>query len=115
MPGSVAWTDTGLWLTQGQRFVVHATGQVSFIEGAAPVGPDGATDLHPGVGVLPGPDHHAALIAGLPAGSRVRRSWSGAPFEGSADRGGQLQLGINDGGVDNNAGAFQASIQVAPL
>jgi hypothetical protein len=111
--GSVAWTDTGLSLTQGQRFVVQATGQVSFIEGAAPVGPDGATDPHPGANVLPGPDHHTALIARISDGAPGAPFLVGSTFDGPADRGGQLQLGINDAGVDNNAGAFEASIQVA--
>src|SRR5689334_3008894 len=53
--GAVAWTRTGLHLTQGERFDVRATGQVSFIQTAPPVWPDGATDPHPGVCVLPGP------------------------------------------------------------
>src|SRR3954447_408047 len=38
VPGTVAWTRTGLSLRQGQRFDVHATGQVSFIQTAPPVG-----------------------------------------------------------------------------
>lgn len=112
--GSVAWTDTGLSLTQGQRLVVHATGRVSFAEGATPVGPDGATDPHPGVCVLPGPDHHAALIARISGRTPGVPFLVGSTFDGTADRDGQLQLGINDVGVDNNGGAFQASVQVAP-
>jgi hypothetical protein len=112
--GSVAWTDTGLSLTRGQRFVVHATGRVVFAKGAPPVGPDGATDPHPGVCVLPGPDHHAALIARISAPTPGAPFLVGSTFDGTADRDGQLQLGINDVGVDGNAGAFQAGVQVAP-
>ena len=112
--GNVAWTDTGLSLTQGQRLVVHATGQVGFAQGAPPVGPDGATDPHPGVCVLPGPDHHAALIARISGRTPGTPFLVGSTFDGPADRDGRLQLGINDVGVDNNAGAFQASVQVAP-
>jgi hypothetical protein len=112
--GSVAWTDTGLSLAQGQRLVVRADGQVSSSEGVAPVGPDGATDLHPGVCVLPGPDHHAALIARISGGAPGPPFLVGSAFDGPADRAGQLQLGVNDIGVDNNAGAFSASIQVTP-
>jgi hypothetical protein len=112
--GSVAWTDTDLSLTQGQRFVVHATGQVRFAEGVPPVGPDGATDPHPGACVLPGPDHHSALIARISGRTPGAPFLVGSAFDGPADRSGQLQLGINDVGVDNNAGAFQAEIQVAP-
>jgi PA-IL-like protein len=113
VPGTLAWTDTGLSLAQGEGFTVHATGQVSYGPASKPVGPGGATDPHPGQCVLPGPDHHAGLIA------RIVGPESGAPFlvgsdyQGTADRAGQLQLGINDVGVQNNAGAFQADIQVA--
>jgi hypothetical protein len=109
--GTVSWTDTGVSLTAGERFVVHASGEVSFIQGAPPVGPDGASKPHPGVCVLPGPDHHAGLIG--------RISVSGPPFlvgsdfAGSADRSGELFLGINDVGVKNNGGAFAATVQVA--
>ena len=110
VPGTVSWTDTGVSLTAGKRFVVHASGGVSFIQGAAPVGPDGDTKPHPGVCVLPGDDHHAGLIG--------RISVSGIPFlvgsnfTGSTGRGGELFLGINDIGVANNGGAFTATIQV---
>jgi hypothetical protein len=38
----------------------------------------------------------------------------GSTFDATADGSGQLQLGINDVGVDDNAGAFRAEIQVAP-
>jgi hypothetical protein len=113
VPGTVAWTRTGLSLTQGQRFVVHATGQVGFIQAAPPVGPDGATDEHPGVCVLPGPDHHAALIGRIRGPSPGAPFLIGSAFDGRADRGGELELGINDTGVENNSGTFQASVQVA--
>jgi len=113
VPGTISWTPTALRLVQGQRFVVHATGMVSFIPTAPPVGPDGATDSHPGVCVLPGRDHHAALIG------RIRGQTSGQPFlvgqnlDAVAAQSGELDLGINDVGVDNNGGSFQASVQLA--
>jgi hypothetical protein len=113
VPGTVAWTRTGLSLTQGQRFVAHASGQVSFIQTAPPVGPDGATDPHPGVCVLPGPDHHAALIGRIVGQSPGTPFLVGSTFDGPADQSGELELGINDKGVDNNAGALQVSVQVA--
>jgi hypothetical protein len=111
--GAVAWTRTGLQLTQGERFDVRATGQVSFIQTAPPVGPDGATDPHPGVCVLPGPDHHAALIGRILGPSAGTPFLVGSTFDGHANLSGELELGINDIGVDNNGGAFHASIQVA--
>jgi hypothetical protein len=109
----VAWTRTGLSVTQGRRFVVHATGLVRFIQTAPPVGPDGATDPHPGVCVLPGPDHHAALIGRILGRSPGAPFLVGSTFDGQADQSGQLELGINDIGVDNNGGAFKATVQVA--
>jgi hypothetical protein len=111
VPGTVAWTGTGVSLTAGERFVVHASGEVSYSQFHPPVGPDGDSQPHPGVCVLPGPDHHAGLIG--------RLSGSGAPFlvgsnfTGSADRSGELFLGINDIGVNNNGGAFTATVRVA--
>jgi hypothetical protein len=111
VPGTVAWTGTGVSLTAGERFVVHAGGEVSYSHFHPPVGPDGDSTPHPGVCVLPGPDHHAGLIG--------RISVSGTPFlvgshlTGSANRSGELYLGINDTGVDNNGGAFTATVQVA--
>jgi hypothetical protein len=113
VPGTIAWTRTGLSLTQGQRFVVRATGQVSFSQTAPPVGPDGATDKHPGACVLPGPDHHAALIGRIRGPSPGTPFLVGSTFDGQADQSGELELGINDIGVDNNGGAFQASVQMA--
>jgi len=107
----VAWTRTGLSVTQG-RLVVQATGHVSVIQTAPSVGPDGATDEHPGVCVLPGPDHHAALIGRILGPSPGDPFLVGSSFDGQADQDGQLELGINDIGVDNNGGAFQATVQV---
>lgn len=113
VPGTVSWTSTALRLVRGQRFVVRASGLVSFSPTAPPVGPDGATDSHPGVCVLPGADHHAALI-GL-----IRGQTAGQPFlvgrdlEAVAAQSGELDLGINDTGLDNNGGSFQASVELA--
>jgi serine/threonine protein kinase len=111
VPGTASWTATGVSLTARQQFVVHASGGVSFIQRAAPVGPDGDSKPHPGVCVLPGPNNHAGLIG--------RISVSGTPFlvgsnfAGPANQSGELFLGINDVGVDNNSGAFAATVQVA--
>jgi hypothetical protein len=61
--------------------------------------------------VLPGPDHHAALIGRISASGTP--FLVGSSFAGSADRSGELYLGINDIGVNNNGGAFAATVQVA--
>lgn len=111
VPGSVAWTDSGGNLKQGQPFAVHATGQVSFIQNGPRVGPNGAVDLHPGVCVLPGATQHAGLIGRISATAAGPAFFVGEDFAGVADRGGELFLGINDTGVDNNSGAFHVSVQ----
>jgi hypothetical protein len=62
--------------------------------------------------VLPGSANHSGLIG------RINETEMGVPFlvgsnyAGVADRTGILILGINDTGVDNNAGAFTATIEV---
>jgi hypothetical protein len=113
VPGTVAWTPTGIHVAEGQRLVVHATGQVGFIGGVPPVGPNGAADLHPGACVLPGPEHHAALIGRISGQTPGAPFLVGQDFDGPAGASGELQLGINDVGVDNNDGAFQATVQVS--
>jgi len=111
VPGSVAWTDSGLSLKAGQPFTVHATGQVSFVPNGPLVGPNGASDLHPGVCVLPGATRHAGLIGRIGATAADPAFFVGENFTGVADRGGELYLGINDTGVDNNYGSFHISVQ----
>jgi hypothetical protein len=111
VPGSVSWTDSGVSLKQGQPFGVHATGQVSFVPGGPLVGPNGAADLHPGVCVLPGPTQHAGLIGRISSSTPGTPFLVGDNFTGVAYRSGQLVLGINDTGVDNNSGSFHVSIQ----
>jgi hypothetical protein len=61
--------------------------------------------------VLPGAAHHAGLIGRI-SGSGTP-FFVGSDFTGPALQGGELFLGINDIGVDNNSGAFAATVQVA--
>ena len=89
---------------------MRATGEVSFIQNAPPVGPDGASDKHPGVCVLPGPEHHAPLIGRILGPSPGTPFLGGSTFAGQANQSGELEPGINDIGVDNNAGSFHPSI-----
>jgi len=111
VPASVAWTDSGLSLKAAQPFAVHAAGQVSFSLNGPLVGPNGASDLHPGVCVLPGATRHAGLIGRIGATAAGPAFFVGEDFTGVADRAGELFLGINDTGVDNNSGSFHVSVQ----
>jgi len=112
VPASVAWTDSGLSLKAAQpSFAVHAAGQVRFSLNGPLVGPNGASDLHPGVCVLPGATRHAGLIGRIGATAAGPAFFVGEDFTGVADRAGELFLGINDTGVDNNSGSFHVSVQ----
>jgi hypothetical protein len=111
VPGTVSWTPSGVAVTQGQRLAVQATGQVSYVNGGPLVGPDGAPDLHPGVCVLPGPTHHAGLIGRISGATTGPPFLIGSSFYAVAGQSGALDLGVNDIGVDDNAGSFRAAVQ----
>ena len=111
--GRVAWTDTRIVLKQGDDVAITASGTVFTNKNFRDVraSPDGVPN-QPGLrqfDVVTGGDH-GGLIG--------RISDAGAPFiVGSADRfqadsAGQLFLGINDTGVDDNDGAFVAKVTV---
>ena len=113
VPGSVQWTDTGVGVKPGDKVAITATGSVfSSPDGKVPAGPDGYPDptLHQFNLIASG--DHAGLIA--------RVGENGVPFPAGASArftsglSGHLFLGINDDGVDNNRGAFEAKVTVAP-
>jgi hypothetical protein len=109
VPGTAAWTDTGLKVTAGERINVTASGQIAAGTGSNN-GPDGINRTDLDVFTLVGGGHVGGLI-GLVAGS-------GAPFlvgsnyNGLATTAGELYLGINDTGVDNNSGQFSAIVRL---
>jgi hypothetical protein len=110
VPATVAWNATGVSCVPGDVLEISATGIVNLgpaAEATAP--PDGAPD----------PALHQFNLPELPdsphAGLAGRIDQSPAFFVGSSvehvcDEAGQLFLGVNDEGVDNNAGAFEATI-----
>jgi non-specific serine/threonine protein kinase len=115
VPGTQAYTDTGIDLAVGDSVTITATGTIEHNiadpQGTM-VGPDG--DLRPqfrqfNVPGLPSANH-AALIGKV--------GDSGAPFVVghaygfTASDAGRLFLGINDVGVANNGGSFTAIITV---
>jgi hypothetical protein len=109
--GATAWTDTGFDVAPGDRIQVQATGLV-FHDRDHSIGPDGERGLVGFDGPL-GSDHHSGLIG--------RISDTGAPFlvgervDRTAEQAGRLFLGINDVGLDNNSGAFDATVMVTPV
>lgn len=115
LPCGSTWPpqDPRCGASRGQHLTITAGGAISFIGGGPLVDPDGATDLHPGVCVLPGPDHHAALIGRIISVNPGPPFLVGQSYDQIVDRDGLLILGINDIGGDNNSGEFAAIVQVS--
>lgn len=107
--GTQQWTDSGIDVTVGDRIQVTATGTV-FHNGSSSAGPDGAPD--PGLrafNILKDADHAGLL-------GRVGETGASFHLGGQATltvpAAGRLYLGINDVGVDNNSGAYTATVEV---
>jgi hypothetical protein len=105
-----AFTDTGIDVAVGDRVAISATGTI-FHDASGSTGPSGVSERRDlsQFSVLPS-EIHAALIGRMGDG--------GAPFAVGSDFSsgslapGRLFLGVNDVGVDNNSGAFTATITV---
>jgi hypothetical protein len=112
VPGTVAWTDTGVDLAADQQLTITASGTVIHAvgsnDGCDPAGEPG-TSGH-GANVIGCPDH-AALIGRIGA--------AGAPFlvgrtySVPAGTAGRLFLGVNDNDLANNGGSFEAEVAVS--
>lgn len=75
-----------------------------------PCGPDGIAQVSADIYTLIGGGHVAALI-GLVAGSD-KPFLVGSTYNDVAPAAGELYLGINDVGVDNNSGHFTTSVRL---
>jgi hypothetical protein len=113
VPGTRAWTSTGLVLRRGDRVSITASGTVFHNVGDPQrgfVGPAGATgrpELRQ-FNVLKDADHGALL--GRVAGKDVFVVGAAKKFTAAAP--GALELGVNDAGLENNSGAFVARVTV---
>lgn len=116
VPGTDAWTDTGIDLSIDDMVSIEAEGAVTPKAGTEPlVGPDGVPDR---------PSAREYNVEGLEEANHAsligRIGEAGAPFlvgselSTTADTEGPLFLGINDNGVRNNAGEFTATVTVNP-
>lgn len=118
------WTETGIVLQPGQSVTVTATGEIVGCEPRrgepgvqAQVGPEGtflfSDDAADREFPLPAAGGGPAPCYGL-----IARIGDGPPFfvgrahSWIADRGGPLQLGINDFDVSDNAGHFLANVDL---
>jgi hypothetical protein len=106
--GTKPWTDTGIDVSKGDLVEVTATGSVFHNEFAS-TGPEGIPNTPLLATPLPSANH---------AGLLGRVAQDGAPFfvgassTFTADRDGRLFLGINDGGLENNRGQWDATVTV---
>jgi hypothetical protein len=105
---SQQWTDTGVDLRQGQQMRVVASGEIYSAPGVHN-DPNGASDLHNPLSLLPAA-RHAALIAKI--GDAGTPTLIGRRAIATATQGGRLYLGVNDLAFRDNSGYFQAEIVV---
>jgi hypothetical protein len=116
VPGSEAWTDTGLDVKAGDVIKIEATGELQFKNAAKPAGPGGA------------PRGWADMIKTYPVNEAGRGALIGRigeisasmPFlvgekrEVRAATTGRLFLGLNFAGGDSGEGAFTVKIERVP-
>jgi hypothetical protein len=113
VPADRDWTATGAYCSEGDVFVMTATGLILHEDNPnSTVSPDGLAD----------PSYHQYNVPGLPdagtaglIGSLDREQqffFVGSAAAYTCPRAGQLFLGINDRGLAGNSGAWTASIRV---
>ena len=109
VPGNTAWTDAGVACQPGKSIELNASGTVSHAPGAG-VGPDGDTNTSVRQFNLSGlPDaNHGALVASLDAKAPPTVVGASATYQCRAA--GELFLGPNDAGVDNNSGQWTVTV-----
>jgi Protein kinase domain len=115
VPGTQAWTDSGIALHAGQRVSITASGQILVgpANGESPAGDPSCTPASNF------PTQSAQFPApGLPCWSLIARIGSGAPFEvGTASQitatSGELFLGVNASTFPASAGSWAAAISVS--
>jgi hypothetical protein len=109
VPGNKAWTGTGVACEPGKSVQLVASGTV-FHDPTDGVGPDGSTNTALREFNLPGlPDaNHGALVASLDAKAPFTVVGGSATYTCAAT--GELFLGPNDSGVDNNHGEWTVTV-----
>jgi actin-like ATPase involved in cell morphogenesis len=107
--GTEAWTNTGIDLAKGDKVTITATGTAFHAENQS-TGPDGnpddALDIYSVLQDAP----HNSLIARI--GRTPDAFFVGRFSTFRAPNSGRLFLGVNDTGVQNNAGAYNTEIKV---
>ena len=113
VPANRAWTRTGVFLDQGSTVLIEATGLIEAVPPADTrplfhrVPPEGRAERQEN---KPQPTMRALVMLGRIGNGPVFEA--GARTELTADRSGELQLGINDNNVEDNTGSWSAQITV---
>jgi CHAT domain len=112
VPGNQSWTDAGVACEPGKSIQLVATGTV-YHDPTNGVGPDGATNPDLRQFNLPGlaDANHSALVASLDKKAPLTVVGSSATYDCAAA--GELYLGPNDGGVDNNHGEWTVTVTLS--
>lgn len=105
------WTNSGWVVKKGQRIRIIGDGEVSLGRGQK-TGPSGLSAL----------DDQQKLLKGVPTGALIAVIgddnndfiYIGAEREFTATRDGALFLGLNEGNLNDNSGAFQVRIEISP-
>lgn len=108
VPANIAWTETGITVTAGQELTIQATGRWSFDPtGSGLHGPDGVTSVKRAGAGFPLPvTSPGRLLAKI--GDQIRPLGARAQLKVPVD--GELLLGINDAGVEDNEGTLTVTL-----
>lgn len=114
LAGSKVWTDTGVTLEPGQRFVVSADGKLHYSDSKVDNGPEGLTrnfkDL---IRVLPlNSQGRGALIAKIGDPDVAEPFFLGASKEIISPISGKLFIGINQSESDTGEGSYNVKLEI---
>lgn len=112
VPVDQAWTETGVFCAANGTINVKASGQATFDETEAPVGPDGLTSGELFESRVYRDADTASLIGSLDTYSERFFVGYAARYECPVD--GYLLLGINDNDLAGNRGEFSAAVTYTP-
>jgi hypothetical protein len=105
------WTNSGFVVKKGQRIRITATGTVSLGKGQTAT-PSGLPDL----------EDPERLLKGVPTGALLAVIgddnndfiYIGSSREFTAGRDGALYLGVNEGNLNDNSGAYDVKVEIDP-
>ena len=104
------WTNTYLSVARGDTVIVESTGTIGLDLAGKSCGPDGlATVKDPAKLILDKPTGALVAVIGVDNNDFI---FLGATGRFKAERSGLLFLGVNEGDLTNNAGAFTSRVRI---